>query len=104
MTIKLREGEKFRTCGEVETLYLTSYRAPYTGGGKAVLPAGFEFEVMHDQVDGAPGVNCRALEYERYEQVLVSRQEMADDKYAGYHIVMRGDVIASRCVPIDSDT
>ena len=69
-----------------------------------MLPAGFEFEVMHDQVDGAPGVNCRALEYERYEQVLVSKQERADGKYSGYHIVMMGDVIANQCVPINSDT
>jgi len=68
-----------------------------------VLPIGFEFEVMHDQVDGAPGVGCIALDYERYEELFVSEQERADGKYAGYHIVMMGDVIADACVPIDSD-
>ncbi len=103
MAIRLQEGQRFRTCTDIETLYLTSYRAPFTGGGKALIPAGFEFEVMHDQVDGAPGVNCRALDYERYEELLVSKQERADSKYAGYHIVMRGDVIADACVSIDGD-
>ena len=58
---------------------------------------------MHDQVDGAPGVGCIALDYERYEELVVSDQERADDKYAGYHIVMIGEVIAAACVPIDND-
>jgi len=45
---------------EVETLCLTSFRAPFTDGGKAVLTAGFELEVMHDQLKDASGVACKA--------------------------------------------
>lgn len=69
-----------------------------------MLPTGFEFEVMHDQVDGAPGVACIALDYERYEELFVSKEERADDKYSGYHIIMPGDLVADACLPVDSDT
>jgi len=102
--ITLVAGQKFRTDTEIDTLCLTSYLAPYTGGCEVTLPVGFEFEIMHDPVEGAPGVGCLALDYDRYEKLLVPTHERADGKYSGYHIVMMLTAISNQCEPITDAT
>ncbi len=97
-------GQRFRTTAEIETICLTEYRAPFTGGCEVYLPVGFEFEVMHDPVPGSTGVNCRALDYEYWEEALVPPHERADDKYSGYHLMMSFDVIAVNCEIISDAT
>ena len=97
-------GQRFRTIADIETICLTEYRAPFTGGCEVNLPVGFEFEIMHDPPPESTGVNCRALNYEYWEEILVPPHERADEKYAGYHVVLMFDVIADKCELISGVT
>ncbi len=56
---------------------MTHWRAPFTGGQNAILPAGTIVVARDDQRPDAPGFNCVPEDYARLETVLVPARRIS---------------------------
>ena len=82
-----RPGDIYEAVRDVQLAYVTHWRAPFTGGGECVFPAGARLAVLvpHETVEPV-GVYASPLEYGRFEQVVVPEAERRSEKYEGYSL------------------
>ena len=79
-------GEIYESTSEVAITYMTSYHAPFTGGDKTTLPAGVKVIVHKPNSKRPTGVYCTPLDYEKFEDLLIPKDETESPNYAGYHL------------------
>jgi hypothetical protein len=78
-----KHGEIYESLRDVHVRFTTQWRAPFTGGGEGVLPAGVRVRVeVHftDEPVAVPGI---VLD-ERVEALLVPAEDRNAPKYGGY--------------------
>ena len=93
--------QRYETLRSFPAGCLHSYRAPFTGGADVTIPAGLVFEISVDVPSGMTAAHCQAIDYERYEDVFVDESVRADDKYAGYGLVIRLVNIDNDCKRVE---
>jgi hypothetical protein len=93
----VRKGERYRTLRDLEVGVLTHYRAPFTGGGRAILPAGEIFTVAIDPPAHAVAASCDPQRYEALHEKLVSEEDRGGHNYSGYSLVVEFDSIERDC-------
>lgn len=81
-----REGEVYEAIEDVTISYMTSHYAPFTGGGKAVLPKGERVRVSKPIENQPVGVYCDPLRYDRLHDLIVPAEERANECYSGYYL------------------
>ena len=82
-----RDGDIFEAVQDTPVDYLTHWRAPFTGGGSGVLPAGTKFRVLVPQGDAEPvGVYASPLERDRIEKLLIPSDMSSQAKYDGFSL------------------
>jgi hypothetical protein len=93
-----RKGWRFRAREALPVSALTTWRAPFTGGGKSIaLPAGEEFEIAHDVPDTATAAACMPLRYDDLHSSFVTEQDRHSAKYGGYYLVIKLSDISEKC-------
>jgi hypothetical protein len=97
----VREGERFVVREDLDVGVMTHWRAPFTGGHRAVLPAGTVIVARFDQNPDAPGFNCVPEDYSGLEPILVPAEDRSADKYGGYSVSFTLDDIGTRIDPAD---
>jgi len=89
------DGEIYETLEDHEVSFVTHWRAPFTGGGKGILPKGTRVRVH--VCDPEPlGVYADAVDAPDLEQLLVPAEERQADNYGGYTLSISTDELNRR--------
>jgi hypothetical protein len=96
----VKQGERFVAARDIEVNVMTHWRAPFTGGNRATLPAGTVVAARFDQNPEAPGFTCAPEDYERLEPILVPAEDRRADNYGGYSISFVLDDIGTNIEPL----
>lgn len=99
-----RRGERYVVTDALETIALTHWKAPFTGGERVQAVPGLEFVVDRDPPDEAIAVVAAPVDYARWERLLVSDEDRTHPQYDGYSLSIRIDKLASHCRPVASST
>ena len=83
---------------------LTHWRAPFTGGNRARIPAGTVLVVAFDRLPAAPGFTVTPQDYETLENLLVPPEDRLAGKYSGYSASLTVDDIGDGVVPVANET
>ena len=81
-----RAGEIYEAVRDFEVQYMTAHFAPFTGGGKAVLPKGERVRVCEPSDPRPLGVYCDPLNYDALHERIVPAEEQAHERYNGYYL------------------
>ena len=81
-----RKGDVYEALRDIEVRYLTSWNAPYTGGGKAVLKQGDRIKVDDEPIDRPISVPAVAINYAELEERIVPSSDRNSEKYSGFHL------------------
>jgi hypothetical protein len=84
------KGDVYETLEDFEVPYMTSWRAPFTGGGKALLKRGDQIEIPDSSVIPQPIlVYARAVNYRELEVRVVPESERKSESYTGFYFAVR---------------
>ena len=84
------KGDVYEALEDTDINYLTSWAAPFTGGGKAILKKGERIKVTHGPLEPRPiGVNVEATDYTRLEERMVPSSERNHEKYRGFYFSVK---------------
>jgi hypothetical protein len=78
-----KHGEVYESLRDVNVKFTTQWRAPFTGGGSGVLPAGIRVQVEVHFTDEPVAVPAVVLD-KRVEEMLVPQEDRNAPKYGGY--------------------
>jgi hypothetical protein len=81
------------------TVVLIHWRAPFTSGAQATIPAGTILVVRYC---GSTGFGTVPEDYERLEQDLVPVADSQAEKYAGYSVPIRDEEVGTWLIPCDT--
>jgi hypothetical protein len=85
-----RPGEVYELCVDAQITYLIHWLAPFTGGGKGMLPKGARVRVAQVISEAEPiSVGAEPLEKAQVEAVLIPESERNDEKYGGFSLSIR---------------
>jgi hypothetical protein len=91
-------GQKYRATVDLPVTCMTSWRAPFTGGYKRVLPAGEEFVIANDPPAKATAVYADPVNYRKLHSKFVPwKDRVRILLYAGYYLCIPLAVIAADC-------
>lgn len=76
---------------------MTYWAAPFTGGGKAILPAGTVFTIARDPVWWAFAAECEPEDRDSVERTIVPEEDRRAESYAGFRVFIRLAAIRNRC-------
>ncbi|MFL6603187.1 MAG: hypothetical protein ACJ8R9_17915 [Steroidobacteraceae bacterium] len=83
------EGDVYEAIEDFEVAYLTSFAAPYTGGGTAILPQGERVVVRYAEPGSRPiSVYANALNYKDVEARIVPEADRKARTYDGYYFAI----------------
>jgi hypothetical protein len=81
-----RKGDVYEALDDTEVHYMTSWAAPFTGGGDGKLNKGERVIVDSEPIDPKPiGVYASALDYDAIERRIIPSSERSAPKYRGYY-------------------
>jgi len=100
MVLDPKGGDHYVVREPFEAIVLVQFFAPLTDGARRVLPSGLEFTIWGDPVPEAVGVSARPVDPARWEQELVSAENLRDEKYGGYSFSVNKADLASRCAKV----
>ena len=84
-----KKGNIYESLEDQTVGYLTSYKAPYTGGGDGTLLKGEQIWIWTDPAGEKPlAGGALPIEYEKMEERIVSKEERESSKYAGFQFVI----------------
>jgi hypothetical protein len=82
-----RPGEVYELVADAEISYLTHWGAPFTGGGKGMLPKGTRVRIADALSDAEPiGAYAEPLEKAAVEALLVPETDRNADAYGGFSL------------------
>jgi hypothetical protein len=85
-----KKDDAYEALQDMEVEYLTSWAAPFTGSGKAILKKGERIRVKYDPIDPRPiGVYLEAVDYPTLEERMVPSSERNNDKYCGFYFFVK---------------
>ena len=84
-----RNDDLFQCIEDIEVAFLTHWRAPYTGGGRGVLPKGTKVRVLvSPNVREPAAYYARPIDNGSVEAALVPVAERTSAKYDGFSLVL----------------
>ncbi len=83
-----RVGDVYEALEDLEAHYLTSWDAPFTGGGKGLLLRGDQVVVRY-MLPQPIAVNARAVNYREIEARVVPESERKAQGYGGFSFVLK---------------
>ena len=84
------KDDVYEALQDMEVVYMTSWAAPFTGSGKAILKKGERIRVVYDPVDPRPiSVYLDAVDYPTLEARMVPSSERTNDKYCGFYFSVK---------------
>ena len=82
-----KKGDLYESNQDQEINYLTSWSAPFTGGGKATLFKGEKIWIDSEPIEQEPiGVYALPVDYEELELRIVPSSDRNAGKYNGYYL------------------
>ncbi|MCA9285540.1 MAG: hypothetical protein KDA22_10010 [Phycisphaerales bacterium] len=93
----VHRGEHYRCTVPLPVIAMTRWRAPCTGGERAVLPAGEAFVIANEPPEGATAVYCDPVRYDELHAHFVSARDRRDRRYVGYHLCIEIGAIVESC-------
>jgi hypothetical protein len=101
-----QDGEVFEALGDTPVQFLTSWSAPFTGGGDGLLKRGSRVRVNVPKGESEPiGVYADPLDYKRLEDEMVPEHDRLAANYSGFYLSISTDLLnrAFRLVMNESD-
>ena len=81
-----RKGDIYEALEDMTVHYMTSWAAPYTGGGDGMLRKGDRVVVDTEPVDSrAIGAYASAVDHDAVEERVVPTSERSAPKYSGFY-------------------
>jgi hypothetical protein len=84
-----RKGDTYEALHDIEVQYLTTWDAPYTGGGKAVLKQGDRINVDEEPIDRPISVPVVAINYSELGERIVPSSDRNNEKYSGFYLSVK---------------
>ena len=83
-----KKGDVYEATADVEVRYLTSWSAPFTGGGSGTLKKGERVIIDYDPLPRPIAANAKAINYTHVEEDLVPKSDRMNKKYSGFYLVL----------------
>lgn len=81
-----RKGDIYEALEEMQVHYMTSWAAPFTGGGEGMLRKGDRVVVDTEPVDArAISTYASAVDYDTVEERIVPASDRSAPKYSGFY-------------------
>jgi len=81
-----KKGDLYECMQDQEVTYMTSWSAPFTGGGKSILFKGERIWVDSEPNDPKPiGTYALPTEYDKLEKRMVPEEDRTNQKYGGFY-------------------
>ncbi len=93
-----KAGGTYRVTQSFDVNCLFHYRAPFTSGAAAHLPAGLVVKLDPDPAVGATAIYAHPAPYDEWESFFVPDQERGG-RYDGYSLVIDHPQLEQRCEP-----
>jgi hypothetical protein len=84
-----KKGDVYEATGDVEVNYLTSWSAPFTGGGSGTLKKGERVIIDYEPLPRPIAANAKAINYTHVEEGMVPESDRSNTKYAGFYLVLK---------------
>lgn len=81
-----KEGEVYEAITNFDIHYMTSHNAPFTGGGRSILPQGERVRVRSVSHEKPIGVYCDPLRYDDLHHLIVPQEEREYPSYVSYYL------------------
>jgi hypothetical protein len=76
-----KKGDVYEARTDVEVSYLTSWSAPFTGGGSGTLKKGERVIIDYDPLPRPIAANAKAINYTHVEEDMVPESDRSSTKY-----------------------
>ena len=80
-----KEGDIYTSIQDYEIDYMTAHNAPYTGGGKSILPKGESIKISKPISEKPIGVYCDPINYDKLHDQIVSKEDLENPYYSNYY-------------------
>jgi len=94
-----KKGDVYEATPDVEVSYLTSWSAPFTGGGTGTLNRGERVMIENAFLARPISVNGTPIDYARVEERLIAQRERSNPKYDGFRLSLRPMQDSVECAP-----
>jgi hypothetical protein len=84
-----KRGDVYEATSDVEVSYLTSWSAPFTGGGSGRLKKGERVIIDNEPLPRPIAANAKAINYTQVEQEMVPESDRSNNKYSGFYFVLK---------------
>jgi hypothetical protein len=84
-----KKGDVYEATTDVEVRYLTSWSAPFTGGGSGTLKKGERVIIDYDPLSRPIAANAKAINYTHVEEDMVPESDRSNMKYSGFYLVLK---------------
>lgn len=95
-------GQVWEALEDTPVSYIIWYTAPYSDGGKTVLPKGERLRIDRHARDRPIYTGCEALRHAEMESVLIPEHTRKSRKYNGYGLGIRTAVLNRCCRLVES--
>jgi hypothetical protein len=79
----------YEATSDVEVSYVTSWSAPFTGGGSGRLKKGERVIIDYEPLPRPIAANAKAINYTQVEQEMVPESDRSNNKYSGFYFVLK---------------
>ena len=84
-----KKGDVYEPTRDVEVSYLTSWSAPFTGGGSGTLKKGERVIINCEPLPRPIAANAKAINYIQVEEGMVPESDRSNKKYSGFYLVLK---------------
>jgi hypothetical protein len=84
-----KKGDVYEATIDLQVSYLTSWSAPFTGGGTGLLKRGEQVIVENDLLTRPISAYAKPINYARVEADMIPESDRANNKYAGFYLSLR---------------
>jgi hypothetical protein len=82
-------GDVYEATKDITVSYLTSWSAPFTGGGSGILKKGERVIIDYEPLPRPIAASAKAINYTRVEEGMVPESERSNKKYSGFYLVLK---------------
>ena len=84
-----KKGDVYEAARDVEVSYVTSWSAPFTGGGSGTLKKGERVIINYEPLSRSIAANANAINYTHVEKEMVPESDRTSKKYSGFYLVLK---------------
>jgi hypothetical protein len=84
-----KKGDVYEATRDLKVNYLTSWSAPFTGGGSGTLKKGERVIINYEPLPRPIAANAKAINYTHVEKEMVPESDRSNKKYAGFYLVLK---------------